>query len=775
MPDKKEERDDQILPPQNEKWFRALVENALDIITVLHADGTVRFESPSIEQILGFKPDDLIGQNAFDYIHSEDLPLVLEGFQRALQNPGTPSRVEFRFRHHDGSWRSFEAIGRSLVDDPDVHGVVVNTRDITKRKLFEEALRHSEERYRQLMAQSPFGILVFKPDGTLAEVNPAWENMWGARAEQVVGVYNPLTDPQVRQMGLLPAMEQAFAGQPVTFPDIFYDPERSGMPGQKRRIRIYAYQIKDKAGEIQNVVVLNEDITEQKQAEEKLKESEANLQAIFNNTLQAFMLFDRQQRLITFNNVADNWSKTMLGRELFKGATAEQIFAGLPMGNFLTAFEQVFQGQIVSRQIQAQTASGNYWFEVSYTPVVANDGLVTGVAFSLLNITERKQLEEQLRQAQKMEAIGRLAGGIAHDFNNILTVISGYTELLLDYYSSQHDPVRQDVEQIRNAAERAASLTHQLLAYSRQQVLQPVTLSLNRIVTDIGQMLMRLIGEDIELVIILAEELKLVKVDPSQIEQVILNLVVNSRDAMPNGGKLTIETANVDLDETYAHHHAGVIPGSYVMLAISDTGQGMDAETQARIFEPFFTTKEIGEGAGLGLATVHGIVNQSGGHIWLYSESGQGTTFKIYLPQFETAGQELERRRPFDEVRQGWETILLVEDEQMVQELARRILMRQGYTILLAGHANEALQIAQQHEGPIHLLLTDVIMPGGLSGRQLAEQLVRLRPETKVLYMSGYTDNAIVHHGVLDPDTAFLEKPFTPDALARKVREVLDE
>jgi PAS domain S-box-containing protein len=386
---------------------------------------------------------------------------------------------------------------------------------------------------------------------------------------------------------------------------------------------------------------------------------------------------------------------------------------------------------------------------------------------------ERSALQEQLRQSQKMEAVGKLAGGVAHDFNNLLTVIHGYSELLLNSLD-QNSRLRQDVLEIMNASERASSLTRQLLAFSRKQVLQPKVLDLNAHVSNMDKMLRRTIGEDIELVSLLAENLGRIKADPGQIEQVILNLVVNAKDAMPNGGKLTIETANVVLDESIAHSRIGVTPGRYVMLSMSDTGSGMTPEVKERIFEPFFTTKEKGKGTGLGLSTVYGIIQQSGGNIWVYSEPGVGTTFKIYLPTIEEGKESLRPASIPAKSTQGFETILLVEDEEMVRKLASTVLQKNGYTVLEASNGEEALRIVQEQNGnPIHLMVTDVVMPG-MSGRQLADRLLPLRPEMRVLYMSGYTDDAIVHHGVLDPGIAYIQKPFAPDAFASKVRQILD-
>jgi len=380
--------------------------------------------------------------------------------------------------------------------------------------------------------------------------------------------------------------------------------------------------------------------------------------------------------------------------------------------------------------------------------------------------------QNELLLAQKMEAIGRLAGGVAHDFNNMLTVIVGHSEHLL-MSLKQDDSHRSSAEEILNAAKRAGSLTHQLLAFSRKQVLQPTVLNLNNLITDIEKMLQRLIGEDINLVTILEPELGRVKADAIQIQQVLMNLAVNARDAMPLGGKITIETSNIYLDEEYASYHIPAKPGSYVLLVVSDTGIGMDKETQSHIFEPFFTTKESGKGTGLGLSTVYGIIKQSDGYIWVYSEPGKGTTFKIYLPQ---VGEEVEpgepTRVPTTSLK-GTETVLVVEDEDMVREIIHHILLDYGYNVLESHNPHEALQVCDLFEGTIHLMVTDVVMPG-MSGRELAEKVTSRYPNMKVLYISGYTDNVIVHHGILDSGIAFLSKPFTPYSLVRNVREVLD-
>jgi len=426
----------------------------------------------------------------------------------------------------------------------------------------------------------------------------------------------------------------------------------------------------------------------------------------------------------------------------------------------------------VAARVRHKNGSWRY-LEGVFTNLL-DDPSVAAIVNNYRDVTDRRILEEQVVLSQKMEAIGRLAGGVAHDFNNILTAIGGYTDLLLADLAPD-DQRRRDVEEIYRAAERAAALTQQLLAFSRRQVLQPKVINLNALVPEVEKMLRRLIGEDILFATVLPPRLGNVRADPGQLEQVIVNLAVNARDAMPDGGRLTIETRNVELDESYAADHPSVRPGRYVMLAVTDTGVGMDEETKARIFEPFFTTKVRGKGTGLGLATVYGIVQQTGGHIWPYSERGQGTTMRVYLPRVDEPADPIER--PGDvapETLRGSETILLVEDEAPVRAVTRQLLQRNGYTVLEAPDGPTALALVDGEKGSQHvdLLLTDVIMPG-MSGRELAEQLKARRPEVRALFMSGYTDDAVVRHGMLEPGLAYLEKPFRPTALLRKVREVL--
>jgi PAS domain S-box-containing protein len=519
-------------------------------------------------------------------------------------------------------------------------------------------------------------------------------------------------------------------------------------------------------------------------AEDELKKQQKFLREVIDADPSLIFVKDWDGRFILANKaVADLYQTTtekLVGRtDADFNASPQQVEA------FIRADRSVIetgQKQFIPEESVTDARTGDVcWFQTIKTPLAARDDGALYVLGVSTDITKRKLAEEslmerdeQLRQSQKLEAVGQLAGGVAHDFNNLLTVIAGYGDLLIRQLHG-NDSARRKVEEIKRAAERAAGLTRQLLAFSRRQVLQPKAIDLNALINDTGKMLRRLIGENIEFVTVLRNEAGLIFADPGQVEQVLVNLVVNARDAMPDGGKLVIQTASVELDESYTNMHVAVTPGQYVMLAVSDTGTGMDAETQARIFEPFFTTKEVGKGTGLGLSTVYGIIKQSGGNVWVYSESGKGTTFKIYFPRVavETrAPRAVEVERA--ELPRGTETILLVEDEPVVRALSRTVLEDGGYIVLEASNGEEALRVCEQYAGPLHLVVTDVVMPK-LGGRALVEKIAERFPDAYVLYMSGYTDEAIVHHGVLDSGTNFLEKPFTPDALLRKVREVLDK
>ncbi|OLE53661.1 MAG: hypothetical protein AUG51_12435 [Acidobacteria bacterium 13_1_20CM_3_53_8] len=513
-------------------------------------------------------------------------------------------------------------------------------------------------------------------------------------------------------------------------------------------------------------------LLERGRLEAALKESEERYRDLVENAQDIIYTHDLEGRYTSLNKAGQRITGYTLEEALTMGISQtvapEYIEKARQMiGRKLAGEEQsAYELEIITKDGRRVAVEVN-------TRLIYENGVAVGVQGIARDVMERKNLEEQLQRSQKLEAVGRLAGGIAHDFNNLLTAIMGYSDLALRRLGAD-DPLRANLEEIRKAGLRATSLTSQLLAFSRKQVLQPKVLNLNSIISETEKMLKRLIGEDVELRAVLDPSLGQVKADPGQMVQVIMNLVVNARDAMPEGGKLTIETKNVYLDKKYASQHVAVEPGHYVMIAVSDTGHGMIPETQAHIFEPFFTTKEMGKGTGLGLSTVYGIVKQSGGNIWVYSEAYKGTTFKVYLPrvdeQVETERFLLEK----SESHRGSETILLVEDEELVRGLVYDTLELEGYKVLVANNGKEALRIGEEYRSEIHLVITDVVMPE-MGGRALAEGIARLRTGIKVLYMSGYTDDAIVHHGVLDKGVNFIQKPFAPDALVKRVREALDK
>lgn len=519
---------------------------------------------------------------------------------------------------------------------------------------------------------------------------------------------------------------------------------------------------------------LSDEISERTKAELELAKSLSLLTATLESTADGILVVNNEGKIVNLNQkFIDMWS---IPPEIIQSGDNQKaidfVINQLKYPDlFLKKVQELYNHPDAESEDILEFIDGKI-FE-RYSQPHRLGGKCVGRVWSFRDITEKRRLEDSLRQSQKMEAVGQLAGGVAHDFNNILTVIIGYGDFLASKIP-RDDPMFKDLEEIKKAAERASTLTHQLLAFSRKQILSPKVLNLNNVVGNMEKMLKRLIGEDIDMIFIPAKDLNKIWADQGQIEQVVMNIVVNARDAMPNGGKITVETANVELDEIYARTHDNVQKGPHAVLSISDTGIGMDEKTRSHIFEPFFTTKEVGKGTGLGLATVYGIVKQSGGNIWVYSEPGKGTTFKIYFPQISQDQEKSIRPEISNESLDGNETILLVEDESSLRDLAFAILVRRGYTVLEASNGEEAISAARKYHGTIHLMLTDVIMPL-MNGRELADKLKPERPDMKIMYMSGYTDEAIIRHGVLDSMNAFIQKPFTPISLSKKVREILDE
>ncbi|MFO0604865.1 MAG: PAS domain-containing protein [Polyangiales bacterium] len=673
-------------------------------------------------------------------------------------------------------------------------GIAISFRDVTARRRAEEATRASEERLRLLVEHAPAAIALFDRDLRYLAHSRRYLNDRKLPGESLVGCLHgdvfPWAPAHWRE-----ALQRALAGESVRSD---CEPvERAD--GSREWVRWEAVPWRRGDGGVGGAVLFSEDLTPLKAAEDELVAQRQLLQSIVDGAPTFISAFDRELRYTLVNEPA--------ARAV---GLAKESLLGQPGGFFLPAdraaslrarFAEVLAtGESQVEEVTQEIRGDLRTVLAMRYPLRGPDGLVHGVAAALTDITAQKRVEadlrasearakealaalesalevtrrteEKLRQAQKMEAVGQLAGGVAHDFNNLLTVILGSVYVVLETLRPG-DPAHDDLREIEKAGNRAAALTQQLLAFSRKQVLAPRLVDLNEMVRNAERLLARVIGEDVELRLALSPRLDACLIDPGQFEQVLVNLAVNARDAMPDGGGLLIETANVVLDEAYAREHPDVAPGAYVRVSVSDTGVGMSREVRAHLFEPFFTTKEVGRGTGLGLATVYGVVKQSGGAIWVYSEPMQGTTFKLYFPSATGRTPEAHASPDAPESRRGHETVLLVEDDGQVRGTVAAMLRRGGYHVISAANGGEALLICEQHAGTIHLLLTDVVMPK-LNGRKVAERLTALRPGLRVLFMSGYTENAIVHHGVLDPGLDFIAKPITPRVLLAKVRELLD-
>jgi len=748
--------------------FRLLVESIAEYgILVLDPSGTVRSCSASTERLLGRSAAAIVGQQYSTLFSADndccDNPmrdLELACTTGCCERDGIPVS-------NNGSQLTASICINALQDEHGTHtGFSLVLHDTSERIQIEEMLRHEDEVRRSIADNTTTAIIITDADNRCVFMNRSGEKLTGFTFAEMQGENVHEMIHHTRPDGSPFPASECPVGQAVTslqelraYEDVFVRKDGTFVP--------VLCQIKPLAlhGKLANVVVELVDITERKQADAERASLLAAVTASANGIVITDPAGNMQWVNPAFARMTGYSLEEVVGKNprlLNSGAQSEQFYQ-----HFWQTISsgQVWQGKLLNRKKDGST----YMEEMTVTPVLDTRGRITNYIAVKHDITERENLEQQLVQAQKMEAIGQLAGGVAHDFNNLLTVISGFSNIVLSMLPA-NDPKRVHLKAILDAGERAAGLTQQLLAFSRKTVIEPKVLDMNLVVKDTEKMLRRLIGEDIVLKAALARQSLRIKVDPGQLSQVLLNLAVNARDAMPRGGSLTIATDLVEYSSDGFSQHTNVAPGKYVRLTVQDTGCGMTAEIKSRIFEPFFTTKPKGKGTGLGLATVYGIVMQNGGHIDVESLPGSGATFHILFP--EVQGDPAPAFAEVGNPQQGCETILLVEDEEGVRGYGKLILETHGYTVLAADSGRCALALAEAH-GDINLLLTDVVMPE-MSGRELAEELHRSRPEIKVLYMSGYTDDTIVRHGVIQATDAFLHKPFSPLGLTRKIRQILD-
>jgi PAS domain S-box-containing protein len=645
-----------------------------------------------------------------------------------------------------------------------------------RRREAEDALREAQERFRFVVENT--GDVVYRlrfPDMLYDYMSPGIERLTGYGPREINGVgLNGIVVSMTDPAGTPISPEKADWARHIEQSGEFYaDYQVRTKNGDLRWLADHSFPWRDAQGHLLGAVGTLVDVTDRKRAEEALRRSEEYFRSLIENATDPIVVLDAAGTVL--------YESPALEKVLGWGPQDRVGRSGLDLlpeddrPELIQKVQRLLRepGRTDLIETRARHRDGSWRsIEAVAKSRLDADGKAT-IVINVRDLTDRKDLEAQLNQAQKMEAIGRLAGGVAHDFNNLTTAILGYSELMLRRLPAD-DPLRRHVNEVTRAAERAAALTCQLLAFSRKQLLQPRVLDLGEVLERSRGLLERLIGEDVELVTRAAPGVGRVRADPVQLDQVILNLAVNARDAMPRGGRLVLEASNADLDEDYAHEHVTVRPGRYVMLAVSDTGQGMDKQTQERIFEPFFTTKDKGKGTGLGLSTVYGIVQQSGGYVWVYSEVGRGTTFKIYLPLVEDAAdEEAPASEPAPARAAASEMLLLVEDEGSVRELLRELLESAGYSVLEASRPAEALELARAHSGPIQLLITDVVMPE-MTGPDLAHRVAEIRPGLRMLFLSGYTEGVVADKGLIGEGAHFLQKPFTTDALEAKVREVLD-
>ena len=752
-----------------EKLFRLITENAADMIAVVDTEGKRIYNSLSYQKVLGYSPAELQRSSSLEQIHPDDRDrVVAAGLE--VRRTGKGEALEYRMRHKDGTWRVLESTASVIPSgkgEPDL--VVIVNRDVTGRKQAEDALRSEHDLLRALIDNMPDYIYVKDDESRFVVANRALAQFMGAKnPEDLLGKADFDYFPKELATAYY-SDERAIlqTGQPLVNQE-----ERSvDAAGNAKWLSTSKVPLRNRQGETIGIIGIGRDITERRQAEEALRQSETSFRSVVEGAPYGIFRASVDGRFLRVNSALQEMLGYRTSKELLDVTLGGNIFRNPADFQRLVV---LMGGTDEFKDVEME------WKRKDDSPITVlcsgrrvkgEDENSTYNEVFVEDITERRVLERQLRMAAKMEAVGRLSGGIAHDFNNLLGVIIGYSQML-ERKMERDNPWHEYVEEIEKAGQRATALTRQLLAFSRQQILTPKVLSLNELVSDMVKMLPRLIGEDIAITTKLEPAIGSVKADQGQIEQVVMNLAVNARDAMPSGGRLTIGTADAVFDELYMRHHPGAKPGKYVMLSVADSGIGMNSETMLHIFEPFFTTKEVGKGTGLGLATVYGIMKQSGGYIWVDSELGKGSCFQIFLPRVEEAVTHVAEETSPSPNSQGNETILVVEDAEPLKKLARTFLEERGFQVLTASSGEEALKVAAEFSGKIHLLLTDVVMPG-MNGRVLAEQLLPKRPGMKALYMSGYTDSFIAGHGVLEEGTHLLHKPFTEEVLISKVREVL--
>lgn len=754
------------------------------ILVVIDADQKVSLINKKGREVLGCEQEKIIGKNWFDnFLPASSRDQVKAVFDKLMAGEIEPAEFhENLVLTKRGEERIIAWQNTVLRDDEGkIIGTLGSGEDITERRRAEEALRQSAE----IINSSPAVAFLWKnAEGWPVEfVSENTEKTFGYSVEEFLSgdvPYVQIVHPDDKERV---AQEVSDFSADDSLTAFRHEPYRIvAKDGTVRWIDDRTTIRRNAQGRITHYQGIVLDITKQMQAEERLRERENFFSGTLNDMLTFVAVLEPDGKIIFINNTALDIAgiklKDLRGETLYD--TFWWQYSEEARQTIKNDIEECRSKKILSHEIEIQIARGNLtWIDFSMHPIIDESGKVEYLVAEARDITEHKKAEEEkanleaeLNQAQKMEAVGRLAGGVAHDFNNMLSVIRGYAELMRQMMSP-NDPLLNDLKEIEKAANRAADITRQLLAFSRKQVIAPKIVELNSIIADMKKMIARLIGEDIDILFVPGPDLWKTKVDPSQIDQIMANLAVNARDAMPDGGKLTIETANVIFDEAYCAEHTGFVPGWFVMLAVSDDGTGMDKETQTHIFEPFFTTKGEGAGTGLGLSTVYGIAKQNNGFVNVYSEPGQGTTFKVYLPISADEGKRAERP-PEKRLSPVAGKILLAEDDEMVRNLAKAMLESIGYTVLAAEHPQDALTLCEKGETDIDLLLTDVIMPG-MSGKELRDAIEALMPGIKTLFMSGYTANVIAHQGVLEEGINFIQKPFTRGDLAEKVKEALSK